>query len=81
MNETKYIKIMTVIKCIGYFFIVFYLILFLKIEPIASLFNKHLMSDGFEVFITFASLAFMYHSLFDIFQILKKKLFNKNNGK
>jgi hypothetical protein len=80
MNETKYIKIMTVIKGIGYFFMVLYLLLFLKIEPILSLFNKIPMSDGFIGFLTFASFAFIYHSIVDIYRRLKK-LLNKNNGK
>jgi len=71
---------MTVIRSIGYFFIVLYLLLFLKIEPILSLFNKLPMSDGLIGFLTFASLAFIYHSIVDIYQRLKKIL-NKSNGK
>jgi|LakMenE18May11ns_1017448.scaffolds.fasta_scaffold9089644_1 hypothetical protein len=72
MNETKYVKIMKVIKSIGYFFMVLYLIIFLKIEPIVGLFNKLPLHSSFEIFITFASLVFIYHAIVDIFQRLKK---------
>ena len=68
---------MTVVRSIGYFFIILYLLLFLKIEPISSFFNKLPVSGGFEIFFTFVSLAFIYHSIVDIYRRLKK-FFNKD---
>jgi hypothetical protein len=67
-----------VLKSLGYLFIFLYLVFFLKIEPILSLFNNIPMSDGFITFLTFASLSFVYFAIVDMFQRLKK-LFKKDN--
>lgn len=74
----KFNRITLVLKSLGYFFIILYLILFLKIEPILSLFNNIPMSGGFGIFITFASIVFIYFAIVDIFRRLKK-LFKKDN--
>lgn len=75
----KFNRITIILKSLGYFFIFLYLILFLKIEPVLSLFNNIKMSDGFIIFLTFASLIFIYHAVVDMFQRLKK-LFKKINN-
>jgi len=69
-------RITLVLKSLGYLFIILYLILFLEIEPITSFVNKLPINQGFEIFISFASLVFIYFAVVDIFQRLKK-LFNK----
>ena len=74
----KLSRITLVLKSLGYFFIVLYLLLFLKIEPILSLFNNIPMSDGFITFLTFVSLGFIYFAIVDMFERLKK-LLKKNN--
>jgi len=73
----RYNRVILVLKSLGYFFIILYLILFLKIEPILSLFNNIPISDGFITFLTFASFVFIYFAIVDIFRRLKK-LFKKN---
>ena len=73
----KLSRITLVLKSLGYFFIVLYLLLVLKIEPILSLFNNIPMSDGLLLFLTFASLGFIYFAIVDMFRRLKK-LFKKS---
>jgi predicted membrane protein len=73
-------RINLVLKIFGYFFLVLYSLLFLKIEPISSMFNSIPMSDGFNLFLTFVSLVFIYFAIVDMFKRLKK-LLKKNNQK
>ena len=73
----KLSRITLILKSLGYFFIVLYLLLVLKIEPILSLFNNIPTSDGFLLFLTIVSLGFIYFAIVDIFRRLKK-LFKKN---
>lgn len=74
---SKFSGITLVLKSLGYFFIVLYLLFFLKIEPILSLFNNIPISDGFLTFLTLVGFIFIYHAVVDIIQRLKK-LFKKN---
>ena len=55
---SKFSGITLVLKSLGYFFIVLYLLLFLKIEPILSLFNNIPISDGFLTFLMFGRFYF-----------------------
>lgn len=78
----KLSRITLVLKSLGYFFIIFYLIAFLKIEPMYGYLNKipDISSDFglFDIFFAFFSFACIYHALVDMFQRLKK-LFKKDN--
>lgn len=74
--------IVLVLKSLGYFFIIFYLIAYLKIEPMYGYLNKipDVSSDFglFDIFFAFFSFACIYHAVVDMFQRLKK-LFKKDN--
>lgn len=78
----KLSRITLVLKSLGYFFIIFYLIAYLKIEPMYGYLNKipDVSSDFglFDIFFAFFSFGCIYHAVVDMFQRLKK-LFKKDN--
>ena len=78
----RYNRVILVLKSLGYFFIIFYLIAFFKIEPIYSYLNKipNVFSDFglFDFFFVLFSFACIYHAVVDMFKRLKK-LFKKDN--
>lgn len=80
----KYNRISLVLKILGYFFIIIYLIAGFKIEPMYSYLNKikipNVFDDFglFDIFFAMFSLACIYHAVVDMFQRLKK-LFKKDN--
>ncbi len=72
----RYNRVILVLKSLGYFFIIFYLIAFFKIEPMYGYLNKipYVFSDFglFDIFFVFFSFACIYHAGVDMFQRLKK---------
>lgn len=76
---SKFSSITLVLKSLGYFFLIFYLIIFLKIEPIFSFLNKPSnISDGWIYFTIIFGIVCMYHAVVDMLQRLKK-FFKKDN--
>ena len=72
-------RILLTLKSFGYFFVVFYLIAFFKIEPMFSFLNKTLdIPNGWIIFLVFTSFVCIYHSAVDMFQRVKK-FFKKDN--
>lgn len=69
----KFSRIILVLKILGYFYIIFYLIVFLKIEPIFSFLNKlSNVSGGWIFFFTIVGIVCMYQAVVDMFKRLKK---------